>query len=347
MKTSTDPQGPRKLTTPLAAQFQCALANKEKRQAAQCNALPNLGAINVTVASDDDVAKLIEEARGRSEYAREAAKKIIQIRGRRLQLELVEARGGILTSAAIAELKQLVVEENAILSAGDGELQAALTFALFIEEIRSSVASAENAIAFLGRAVAAGRFREATTVELRAIRAAAGKHPSGTLFYAAKAYIPAHSGAAQRALEAELRKFIIAVKANDKKAEADEIGFILQSGSHQLDELRKGTPGTYALDLPYRKSAERTFLAGFALVVVERRRIGKGGELTIIKVIRGAGGLSWLNEHKGKWISLASFRRDASDANLAGDLLEFSNKFIRTIKTAVAVGRRKSAQSGK
>ena len=65
--------------------------------------------------------------------------------------------------------------------------------------------------------------------------------------------------------------------------------------------------------------------------------------MTIIKIGKGAGTLAWMNEHKGTWISLSSFRRDASDKNLAGELLVFSDKFIRVLSAAVVAGRRATA----
>jgi len=339
---STDPQSTaKKLTAPLAQQFELALAKRSKEKVKPV--LPDLDAIQVAVVSDDDIEEQIKEARGRSAYAQKAAQKIIMIRARQLQINLVKERGGMLTSSDVAELKKLKAEEEKILGAGDEELQKSLRFALFIEEIRSGVASAENALAFLARAVEIGRFREPTDAEKQAFRVADNKYPSGTLFYAKKAYLSVHTGAPQRALEAELRKFIGAVKKNDGKAEQAEIDHILQSGEADLGNMRKGIVGTYVLNLPHREVKGKVFRAGAALVAVEQKKIGKGGEMTIIKIGKGAGTLAWMNEHKGTWISLSSFRRDASDKNLAGELLVFSDKFIRVLSAAVVAGRRATA----
>jgi len=339
---STDPQGPQKLTIPLARQFELALVKKDKEKV-KLVALPDLDAIQVAVVSDDDIANQIEEARGRSAYAQKAAQKIIMIRARVTQINLVKERGGMLTSGDVAELKKLAAEEEKILGAGDEELQKSLRFALFIEEIRSGVASAENALAFLARAVEIGRFREPTDAEKQAFRAADNKYPSGTLFYAKKAYLSVYTGGPQRALEAELRKFIGAVKKNDGKAERAEIEFILQNGEAELGDMRRGIVGVYALNLPHRETNGKVFRAGAALVSLEKKKIGKGGEMPIVKIVRGAGTLAWMNEHKGRWISLSSYCRYTSDKNLEGELLEFSNKFIRTLEAAVTALRRSRA----
>jgi len=331
-----------RLTTPLADQFHLALVEKAKKKENPA-ALPDLDAIQVAVVSDDDIEKQVAEARGRSAYAQKAAQKIIMIRARVTQINLVKERGGMLTSGDVAELKKLAAEEEKIFGAGDEELQKSLKFALFIEEIRSASPTSENALAFLTRAVEIGRFREPTDVEKQAFRAADNKYPSGTLFYAKKAYLSVHTGAPQRALEAELRKFIGVVKKNDGKSERAEIDYILQNGKADLGFMRKGIVGTYALNLPHRESNGKVFRAGAALVSLERKKIGKGGEMPIIKIVLGAGTLAWMNEYKGKWISLSSFCRYTSDKNLEGELFEFSNKFIRTLEAAVTARRRATA----
>ena len=330
-----------RLTAPLAEKFVLALAKKKPASSID-EALPDLDSIQVTVASTDEVAKQAQAARERSAYARKAAEKIMEIRRRLAQIETIKSAGGVLASCDIAEAERLRGEEAKILSAGDGELQKSLKFALFLEEIRSAEASATNARAFLARVCSENRFHEATTDEVRAVRDAGGKFPSGTLFYGGKTYLPDLHGGSQSALEAELRKFITAVKAAENKHGQDLFNSILRDGNADLGLLRRGVPGMYALHLPERKDGKKTFRAGAALVAVASKPLGKGDKMTIIKVVRGAGQLAWLNEHEKQWISLTSFLRETSDKNLEGTLLEFSERFIRTLKAACVAARRRT-----
>lgn len=333
-----------RLTTPLADKFHLALARKkEKPQGLAADALPDLDAIQVTVASDDDVAKQAEAARERSAYARRAAEKIMEIRCRLAQIEMIKGLEGVLSSRDIAEADRLRGEEAKIFSAGDAELQKSLKFALFLEEIRSAEATDANACAFLARACSENRFHEASSAEVRAVRDAGDKFPSGTLFYAGKTYLPDLQCGSQRALDTELRKFLAAVKTAEGKRGEELFDAILRDGSADLEPLRRGVVGMYALHLPERKDGKKTFHAGAALVAVAHKPLGKGDSMTIIKVVRGAGQLAWMNGHEGQWISLSSFRRDASDKNLEGTLLEFSDRFIRVLKAASVANRRRTA----
>lgn len=330
-----------RLTAPLGNQFALALARKREKEQAG-DALPDLDAIQVTVASDDDVAKQAEAARERSAYARRAAGKIMEIRGRLAQIETIKGLGGVLTSRDIAEVGRLRGEEAKILSAGDAELQKSLKFALFLEEIRNAEATDANARAFLARVCAENRFHEASSEEIRTVRNAGGKFPLGTLFYGGRTYLPDLQCGSQRALDTELRKFLAAVKMAEGKRDEELFTDILRDGSVDLGLLRNGVRGMYALHLPERKDGKKTFHAGAALVEAAVKSLGKGDSMTIIRVVRGAGQLAWLNGHEGQWISLSSFRRDASDKNLGGTLLEFSDRFLRVLKAASVASRRRT-----
>ncbi len=308
--------------------------------------LLDLDALGVTVESEEVIQQRILEAQQRSQFAQRAAKTIMQIGERRKQLTLIEEKGGTITSAHRLELEELDRKEQQILSYGDDELRAQVQFSLFIEEVRVAEPTREIALAILTRAIEMERYRIATIEEARAIRSHADR-PAGTQFFDAHVYLSLLSGSpGQSALEAELRKYLKRVKQYMESAQDSVINAILRGGSHDLEQLRNGITGVYVLHLPERKvPGEATFHEGAALVSVEKKSLGReGGEMMIIKVVSGAGKLSWMSDHHGKWISLASFKRDKSDSNLSGDLLDFSDRLIRNLKAALSSWRKRPAE---
>lgn len=311
------------------------------------SSLPDLNAIKVSIASPEEIVAHAEAAQQRSAYARQAAGKIVQLRARRDQLRLIATHDGILSPDEIEEIASLDSIERKILSAGDAQLQAAIRFAIVLAEIRAAEPTPENARKFLQQSMQAGRFKEATEEELRIMRSADGKFPAGTLFYAGLAYLPAHSGAPQRALETELRKFLGSVKKAEHEAAREAVNAILFEGldgiRRNLSPFRAGVAGTYVLHFPERETKGRMSSEGVALVKLTSRSLRKGGTMPIVSVVRGAGSLAWLGEYAGKWISFASFKCRKNDPNLEGDLAEFSTRFIRTLWAAIAASRNRVA----
>lgn len=329
-------------STFFGSKLKAAIAHK---QTSTGNSLPDLNAIKVSIASPEEVAAHAEAAQQRSAYARQAAEKIVQLRARRDQLRLIEMQDGILSPAELEEIASLDDIEQKLLAAGDAQLQAAIRFSVVLAEIRAAEPTPENARKFLRQSIQAGRFKEATEEELRIMRSADGKFPAGTLFYAGLAYLPVHSGAPQRALEAELRKFIGSVKKAEHEAAQTAVHAVLSEKGVRKNLLpfRAGTEGTYVLHFPEREVRGRMSSEGAALVKLTSKSLKKGGTMPIIMVVRGTGSLAWLDEYAGKWISFASFKTHKNDANLEGELAEFSTRFIRTLWAAIAASRNRVA----
>jgi hypothetical protein len=321
------------------------MRDKQKAGKKTSTKLLDLDALGVSVESEEVIEQRIREGKERSQFAQRAAQLIMQIRERRKQLALIEEKGGTLTSLQKDELSELDRKEEQILFHGDEELHVQVQFALFIEDIRAAEPTRPVALALLDRAIGMERYRLATRDEIIAFRSKAA-NPAGAQFFGSSVYLSLFPDSpAQSALESELRKYLKKVKDVIECEQDGEINAILRGGSHDLEHFRDGRAGIYVLHLPERKVPRQpVFHEGAALISLESKALSRGGEMTIVKVISGAGKLAWMNDYKDKWISFASFKRDCSDANLSGDLLDFSDRFIRNLKAALSSWRKRRAE---
>ncbi len=296
--------------------------------------LPNLDEVEVRVDSKEELEDRLAQVAKDRLYAQEAGKKICMIRVRLAQIGQLEASGGS-SKRLDQERSSLVRHEQKLLTAGDENMRARIKLALLIEQVRAAEVSKDAAFALLRR-LCEERFSEATIEQTQEFRTGMN-YPAGSQRFNGRVYLSLfHGEAGQSALEAELRKYLQKVREHLKQSENDAIAAIVHMGDHNLEALREGVVGKYVVHLPERKDPGKPLRReGAALVSVERKQI-RDSEMRIIKVLAGAGNLSWLNDHKWKWISLTSFKRGKSDSNIVGDLLKFSDRLIGTLGAGLA-----------
>ncbi len=303
-------------------------------------ATPSLDLDKITVKAEtpEEIERRIQEVKDLQQYAQRAAGKVMAIRARRAQIAAIEVQTGWLPTSLQDELKELDAHEKSILSYGDDGLQERVKFSLLIEETRAADATSVAALALLRRVVEMGRFRIATAQEVSAFNAAG--YPAGTQVFDDAVYLSQYHGeAGQFALETELRKYLKRVREtidaeHALRQEREIIAILRSEGNADIEQLHDGRTGTYVLDLPARERNGKPFRAGAALIALTESR-----GIQVIKVIKGAGSLEWINEYQGKWISFASFRIGKSAGNLQGEMLKFSDRFIAMLAMAIAVHR--------
>ncbi|AKM78236.1 MAG: hypothetical protein UY31_C0050G0005 [Candidatus Wolfebacteria bacterium GW2011_GWE1_48_7] len=298
-------------------------------------ALPDLDAIAVVVETPEQIAKRIEDAKQFRAYAQKAVGIVVAIRARRAQISACEEQAEDLIPALQYELETLAASEEKILEAGgDSAMQERIRFGLLMEEIKTAPATKEAASELLQSCIDMGRFRLAMAQDAPNFRT----DKIGAQKFDDRVYIPlldSRKDSGQYALEEELGKYLAKVGeviALEAKARLEDT---LRAGDPRLDRMADGMVGTYVLRFPERIASGKPALsAGVGLVSIESKIRSGGGKLTIIKIVSGAGRLSWMDDYRGSWISFGSFKRGLSDANLEDGLRLMSDRLIRTLSDA-------------
>ncbi len=249
--------------------------------------LPDLDKIEVSEtvlpSLEGNKEQIRVEAEGGRQWAEAAGAKIVQLKENieKIQVEIRKiekdpnSRFSPTAQNLMSQLKAAETRERGkldqILSVKNDALKAHMEFSVLLEEIRGTDPSHLGEVrSIIGQMVKMGRYRVATPQEIEEGRKPTSKWPSGTIFFEGEIYFSIVSDAksnGQRALEAEIRKLVDAVKMS-------KAATIKTRGNADLTSFELGKPGLYYLFSPKRTEGERKFYEGHALV--ELRDVNKG-----------------------------------------------------------------------
>ncbi|MEW5907806.1 MAG: hypothetical protein AB1643_01305 [Patescibacteria group bacterium] len=301
--------------------------------------LLSLDEIVIEKMTTEQIAEKEKQVQERRRYAEIAAQKAIAIQ-REINVLRQIALHGVLSDDDKKKMTDLEKLKERLLQSGDEELKKHMKFSLFIQEIRSAPKEVGLAKDFLKRCVDCGRYRIADQGEIKENQATK-KWPAGTLFFNRIVYIPIlveeEKTPAQRALEAELRKYLNEVRKIEDEKNRNEIGVIRKKGRPDLSLFKAGEHGTYSIYFPERvDESGRKWFEGAGLLSLCPIKMYNEKAITGIKILTGAGSLQWMQEFAGKWIPFSWFTKNQIPETIPGELAELAEKFIKMLRAGLA-----------
>jgi hypothetical protein len=296
-------------------------ASSETVQVKHTGPLPEISAL--PTLTEEDVRKMKEEAKGKSQWAQAAAAKVLELsQALHLLEEQAKADPDIVLSDEYLEKRTRIEEALGRLqdAGGSEELRKRLEFSKLLEEVRRVDAKDPSAVHdAIGKVLASGRRRKASAEEA-GVFDKNRSWPAGTIFLGREAYLrrdlkPGEEySSADKALEATLRHLIDAFKKNRRSEVEGKISSMKERGSAdgQLRNPRAildGEAGVYYLYSPKRIEGDRQYFEGHALLEVrDNNRDSKREPFYVVHVLESLGSLSWMSDPRnGQRVSLPLF----------------------------------------
>ena len=309
---------------------------KKTKEAPKTVPLPDLSKIEVGTVSGERLTAINKEAQERKEWAENAGAKLAQIQEEIRKLEGDQnTRFSPTGQQLLAHYKDA---EQRLLTAGDESLRQHMEFSKLLNEVRSTDPTHLGEVGeIIFRVCQMGRYKIASEQEVEAGRKE-GKWPAGTIFFEKKVYLSffAEKSSGQRALEAELRKLVDAVKFSKAAS-------IKTRGNSDLSGLVSGKTGYYYLFSPKRTEEDRKFSEGHALVEVKDINKGKTDKKPygVVEVRDACGSLGWMAEDRGRWIPFLWVERGrvitSNEKRLEKNEFDRAVRVIRVIRALVDV----------